>query len=121
MSHLKAILNRVIIRQDPVKVISDTGIITTIKTDNNKKPQRGVVVSAAPRCKLVKEGDQIFFTMYAGRWLRHEEEDLIVMTESEILGIIDDRNRINVGETYDYEEIVDMFADHHDKQQSGEL
>lgn len=62
-----------------------------------EKPQQGKVVSvgqgkvldSGERSSLsVKEGDLVLFTSYAGTEIKHDGEDLIIMSESDVMAIV---------------------------------
>ncbi len=63
-----------------------------------EKPQRGIVVAVGngklkddgTRTGLdVKKGDQVLFGKYAGTEIKIDGEEMMMMTESDILGVIE--------------------------------
>jgi chaperonin GroES len=75
--------------------VSAGGLI--IPDTAKEKPQRGTVVSAGPGkvengTKIdmsVKAGDIVLYGKYAGTEVTLEGEDLLIMRESDILGIVE--------------------------------
>jgi chaperonin GroES len=62
-----------------------------------EKPQQGVVVSVGPGAKTeagaliamdVKTGDRVLFGKWSGSEIKIDGEDLMIMKESDILGIM---------------------------------
>jgi len=79
-----------------VEATSAGGII--LADSAKEKPSQGVVVAVGNGKKLdngsvqpmdVKEGDSVLFGKYAGSEVKIDGEELIVMKEDEIVGIID--------------------------------
>ncbi|AXY76170.1 co-chaperone GroES [Paraflavitalea soli] len=91
-NNLKAVPlhDRVIIK--PAKAAEKTtgGII--IPDTAKEKPLTGVVLAAGPGKKdepvTVKAGDLVLFGKYAGTEFRYENEELLIMRESDILAIV---------------------------------
>jgi chaperonin GroES len=63
-----------------------------------EKPKQGKVVSVGEGRLLdsgerapfqIKEGDRVLFTSYAGTEINHDGTDYLIMTEDDILAIID--------------------------------
>lgn len=57
-----------------------------------EKPLTGVVIAAGPGKKdepvTVKAGDRVLFGKYAGTEFRFDNQDLLIMRESDILAIV---------------------------------
>lgn len=62
-----------------------------------EKPKQGKIIAAGPgkildsgeRAELsVKEGDLVLFTSYAGTEITHEGQELIIMSESDVMAIV---------------------------------
>jgi chaperonin GroES len=88
--------DRVVIRRAEGDVTSKGGII--IPDTVKEKPQEGVVVAVGPGVldqngKLisleVKAGDLILFSKWSGTEVKLEGEDLLIIKEADILGIVD--------------------------------
>jgi chaperonin GroES len=63
-----------------------------------EKPKEGKVLSVGQGRRLdngqraafqVKEGDRVLFTSYAGTEINHEGQELLIMTEDDILAVVD--------------------------------
>lgn len=82
--------DRVIIKAEAADEKSSGGII--IPDSAKEKPQRGRVVAAGPGKKdepvTVKVGDTVLYGKYAGTEIQVENEDYLIMRESDILAII---------------------------------
>jgi len=86
--------DRVIVRADAAEEKTSFGII--IPDTAKEKPQRGTVVAAGPGKvengvkvdMTVKTGDKVLYGKYAGTEVLVDGEDLMIMRESDILGII---------------------------------
>lgn len=87
--------DRVLVRRVEAEEKTAGGII--IPDTAKEKPQEGEVVSAGAGAKAedgkvtpldVKAGDRILFGKWSGTEVRVDGEDLLIMKESDILGII---------------------------------
>ena len=92
---IKPLQDRVIVKRLEEETKTAGGII--IPDSAKEKPQQGKVVAVGPgkvleggtRVELtVKEGDTILFGKYAGSEVKIDGEDLLIMREDDILGII---------------------------------
>lgn len=88
--HLKPLHNRVIVKPAPAQEKTAGGII--IPDTAKEKPQRGTVVAAGPGKKdepvTVKKGDTVLYGKYSGTELRIDGQDLLILSESDILAIV---------------------------------
>jgi chaperonin GroES len=87
--------DRVLVRRVEAETKTAGGII--IPDSAQEKPQEGVVVSVGSGAKAedgtvtaldVKAGDKILFGKWSGTEVKLDGEDLIIMKESDILGIL---------------------------------
>ena len=87
--------DRVLVRRVEEEEKTKGGII--IPDSAKEKPQEGLVISVGPGArdesgKLVpldvKAGDRILFGKWSGTEVKIDGEDLLIMKESDILGII---------------------------------
>ena len=87
--------DRVLVRRVEADTKTAGGII--IPDSAQEKPQEGEVVAAGSGTKAedgsvtpldVKTGDKILFGKWSGTEVKIEGEDLIIMKESDILGIV---------------------------------
>src|SRR5450432_3602013 len=88
--------DRLVIRRIEEKETVKGGII--IPDTAKEKPQEGEVVAVGPGARDdagkvhpldVKKGDRILFGKWSGSEVKLEGEDLLIMKEGDILGIVD--------------------------------
>ncbi|YCI06504.1 co-chaperone GroES (plasmid) [Ensifer sp. D2-11] len=93
----RPLLDRVVIRRAEGNIKSKGGII--IPDTAKEKPQEGEVIAVGPGSrdesgKLipldVKIGDTILFGKWSGTEVKIDGEDLLIMKESDIMGIVAD-------------------------------
>ena len=91
----RTLKDRVLVRRVEAEEKSAGGII--IPDSAKEKPQEGQVVSVGSGARAengtitpmdVKAGDRILFGKWSGTEVKVDGEDLIIMKESDILGII---------------------------------
>jgi chaperonin GroES len=87
----------VVVRRIEADEKSAGGII--IPDTAKEKPQRGEVVAAGPGARGdrgevtpldVRPGDQVLFGKWSGTEVKIDGEDLLIMKESDILGVVED-------------------------------
>ena len=92
---LKPLGERVVIQRQKAEEKSAGGIIIP-ETASKDKPVMGKVLAVGPgkltddgkRVPLeVKEGDEVFFSKYAGTDLKIDGDDYLIINESEILAV----------------------------------
>ena len=91
---IRPLHDRVIVKRIQEEEKSKGGII--IPDTAKEKPQEGKVVAAGPGKQEdgkvipvgVKPGDKILFGKYSGTEVKVNGEDLLIMKESDILGIV---------------------------------
>ena len=94
MASIKPLSDRVLVRPDSAEEKTESGII--IPDSAKEKPQRGTVVAVGPGKHengnkigmTVKEGDKVLYGKYAGNEIEIDGEELMIMRESDILGIL---------------------------------
>jgi chaperonin GroES len=88
--------DRVVIRRVDAEEKTAGGII--IPDNAQEKPMEGVVVTAGPGARdeqghivalEVKAGDRILFGKWSGTEVKLDGEDLLIMKESDIMGIVE--------------------------------
>lgn len=86
---VKPLADRVIVKADSADATTASGII--IPDTAKEKPQRGEVVAVGPGTKdnpvTVKEGDKVLYGKYAGTEITIDNEDYLIMRESDIFAI----------------------------------
>jgi chaperonin GroES len=94
---LRPMGDRVVVRPAAQEQTTRSGIV--LPDTSKEKPQRGEII-AAGKGRLnddgdrverdVKVGDTVLFAKYAGTEFKHEDEDLLILSEKDILAILED-------------------------------
>lgn len=93
---VKPLYDRVLVRRVEEKEQVRGGII--IPDSAKEKPQRGEVIAAGGGKRLedgkvvpldVKTGDKVLFGKYSGSEITVDGEELLILREDEILGVLD--------------------------------
>lgn len=87
--------DRVVLKQLVAEEVTSSGII--LATQNKEKPQQAEVVAVGPggmvdgkEVKMeVKTGDQVIFSKYAGTEAKLDNEEYIIVKQSDILAIVE--------------------------------
>ena len=96
MASFRPLHDRVVVRRLNAEEKTAGGII--IPDTAKEKPQEGEVVAAGPGARNeagtlvaleVKAGDRVLFGKWSGTEGKIDGEDLLIMKESDILGIVD--------------------------------
>src|ERR1700748_809282 len=99
--HFRPLHDRVVVRRIDADERTAGGII--IPDTAKEKPQEGEVVSAGPGARNekgelvpleLKAGDRVLFGKWSGTEVKIDGEDLLIMKESDILGIIEGSARL---------------------------
>jgi chaperonin GroES len=94
--HFRPLHDRVVVRRIEAEEKTSGGII--IPETAKEKPQQGEVVAVGPGVpdehgKLappsVKAGERVLFGKWSGAEVKIDGEDLLIMKESDILGVIE--------------------------------
>ncbi|HEU4548945.1 MAG TPA: co-chaperone GroES [Rhizomicrobium sp.] len=94
--HFRPLHDRVVVRRVDADQKTAGGII--IPDTAQEKPQEGEVVSVGPgarndRGELVpielKAGDRVLFGKWSGTEVKIDGEDLLIMKESDVMGVIE--------------------------------
>ena len=86
--------DRVVLKQSEKEETTKSGIILTAKSQ--EKPVTAEVVAVGPGGMVdgkevtmhVKPGDQVIYSKYAGTEVKIEEEEFIIVKQSDILAVI---------------------------------
>ena len=78
--------DRVLIRRIEPDEISPGGII--IPDQAKEKPQEGEILAAGAYCKEVQTGDRVLFSKYSGTEIQVNQEDVLIVSEDDILGVM---------------------------------
>lgn len=92
---IKPLGDRVVIKRVEAEETTKSGIILTGAA--KEKPQEALVVAVGPgkfedgnQIKMeVKVGDKILFSKYSGNEIKYDGEELIILKQDDILGIIE--------------------------------
>ena len=94
--HFRPLHDRVVVRRIEAEEKTSGGII--IPDTAKEKPQEGEVVAVGPSARddngklvelSVKAGDRVLFGKWSGTEVKIDGEDLLIMKESDILGVIE--------------------------------
>ena len=93
---IRPLQDRVVVRRTEEETKSAGGIV--IPDSAAEKPSQGEVLAVGPGKKLdngsvqsvdLKAGDKVLFGQYAGSTVKLDGEELLIMSESEIFGVIE--------------------------------
>ena len=93
---IRPLQDRVVVRRTEEETKSAGGIV--IPDSAAEKPSQGEVVAVGPGKKLdsgtvqevdLKAGDKILFGQYSGSTVKLDGEELLIMNESEVFGVIE--------------------------------
>lgn len=93
---LKPIQDRVLVKREGAEEKTSGGII--IPETSKEKPSKGTIVAVGDGARddkgniipmTLKVGDKVFFTKWSGTEVKIEDEELLIMKESDILAIIE--------------------------------
>ena len=93
---LKPLGDRVLIKREDAEEKTSGGII--IPETSKEKPSKGTVVAVGDGAKdekgnlipmNLKAGDKVFFSKWGGTEIKVDDEELVIMKESDILAIIE--------------------------------
>ena len=96
MAKIKPLQDRVLVKRIEIEEKTESGII--IPDTAKEKSQEGEVIAVGPGRVLengtkieltVKPGDRILFSKYAGTEVKIDGEELLIMREDDILGVIE--------------------------------
>ena len=93
---IRPLQDRVVVRRTEEETKSAGGIV--IPDSATEKPSQGEVIAVGPGKKLdngtiqevdLKAGDKILFGQYAGSSVKLDGEELLIMNESEVFGVVE--------------------------------
>ena len=94
---LRPLGDRVVIQPTPREEMTKSGIV--LPDTAKEKPQEGTILATGPGRILddgtreamdVKEGQKVLYAKYAGTEFKVEGEDLLIVSQKDILAIVDD-------------------------------
>ena len=92
---LRPLGDRVVIKPLAREEVTKSGIV--LPDTAKEKPQQGEVLAIGPGRVLdngdrvaldVKTGDKVLFAKYAGTEFKHDNDELLILSEKDILGIL---------------------------------
>ena len=95
---LRPLGDRVVVQPSARDEMTKSGIV--IPDTAKEKPQEGTIIAAGPGRILddgkrepmdVKAGDKVLYTKYAGTEFKIEGEDLLIVSQKDILAIVERR------------------------------
>ncbi len=93
---IRPLQDRVVVRRTEEETKSAGGIV--IPDSAAEKPSQGEVIAVGPGKKLdngsvqevdLKVGDRILFGQYAGSTVKVDGEELLIMNEGEVFGVVE--------------------------------
>ncbi len=87
--------DRVVLKQAAAEETTKSGIV--LPGQNKEKPQQAVVIAVGPGGMVdgkeigmsVKAGEQVIYSKYAGTEVKLEDEEYIIVKQSDILAVIE--------------------------------
>ena len=96
MAKLQPLGDRVVVKPTEREEVTKSGIV--LPGTAQEKPQEGTVVAAGPGRILddgkreamdVKKGDKVLYAKYAGTEFKLDGEDLLIVSQKDILAIVE--------------------------------
>ena len=93
---LKPLGDRLVVKPSPREEMTKSGIV--LPDTAKERPQEGTIVSVGPGRTLddgsreaidVKVGQKVLFQKYAGTEFKLDEEDLLILSQKDILAVIE--------------------------------
>ena len=85
---IKPLMDKVLIKMKEKEETPKSGIILTA---SKEKPQIAEVVEVGPG-RIIdgeKEGDKIIFNKYSGTEVKYEDEEYLIISQSDVLAIVE--------------------------------
>ena len=96
MAKLRPLGDKILVKRVEAESKTKSGIV--LPDTAKEKPKRGKVLSVGDGRRLdngerasfsVKKGDEVIFTSYAGTEIKIDGEELIIMSEDDILAVVE--------------------------------
>ena len=96
---LKPMGDRVVVKPKSREETTKSGLV--LPDTASERPQQGEVLSVGPGRQLdngqrvsldVKQGDTVLFAKYSGTEFKLEDEDLLILSERDVLAVIENGN-----------------------------
>ena len=94
--NIRPLQDRVVVRRTEEELTSAGGIV--LPGSATEKPSQGEVLAVGPGKKLeygtvqpvdLKAGDKVLFGQYSGSTVKIDGEELLIMNESEVFGVVE--------------------------------
>jgi len=82
---IKPLGDRVVIEPALQQEKTESGII--LPDTAQEKPQEGKVLAVGD-CETIKKNDLVLYPKYSGTEINHEGQDLLIMSEKEVLAVV---------------------------------
>jgi chaperonin GroES len=92
---LRPLGDRVVIKPLAREEVTKSGLV--LPDTAKEKPQQGEVLAVGPGRVLdsgeritldLKEGDRVLFAKYAGTEFKHEQDELLILSEKDVLAVM---------------------------------
>jgi chaperonin GroES len=96
MAKLRPLADKILIKRLEAESKTKSGIV--LPDSVKEKPKRGKILAVGDGKRLengerapfsVKKGDEVIFTSYAGTEIKIDGEEVIIMTEDDVLAIVE--------------------------------
>ena len=96
MAKLRPLGDKILVKRVEAETKTKSGIV--LPDSAKEKPKRGKVIAIGDGKRLengeraafsVKKGDEVIFTSYAGSEIKVDGEELMIMTEDDVLAIVE--------------------------------
>jgi chaperonin GroES len=96
MAKLRPLGDKILIKRVEAESKTKSGIV--LPDSAKEKPKRGKIISLGDGKRLesgerapwnVKKGDEVIFTSYAGTEIKIDGEELMIMSEDDVLAIVE--------------------------------
>jgi chaperonin GroES len=96
MAKLRPLGDKILIKRVEAETKTKSGIV--LPDSAKEKPKRGKIISVGDGKRLengerakfsVKKGDEVLFTSYGGTEIKVDGEELLIMSEDDVLAIVE--------------------------------
>jgi chaperonin GroES len=96
MAKLRPLGDKILVKRVEAETKTKSGIV--LPDSAKEKPKRGKIIAVGDGKRLesgerapfnVKKGDEVIFTSYAGTEIKVDNEELMIMSEDDILAVVE--------------------------------
>jgi len=96
MAKLRPLGDKILVKRVEAETKTKSGIV--LPDSAKEKPKRGKIISLGDGKRLesgerapwnVKKGDEVIFTSYAGTEIKLDGEEILIMSEDDILAVVE--------------------------------